>query len=164
VVVLVASIVANVAVAFAASRDITVPAPLAWGVRASIVAALAWSFSPLFLAPSLAAVFAMSLALDPRITRPVSAAGLVVLLSFGVLGPAVAEHFGWLPETIAIGAAGVTFSSPGIERMSQWFLAGYAVVLIATAVYIAFSIATGARAARRQLQVQAWQLRQLVSD
>nr|MBA2542879.1 serine/threonine protein kinase [Deltaproteobacteria bacterium] len=161
---LIAALLVNLVIAWTHARGYQAPGAVVVLARVSIVAAFAWTFSPLFLAPALAAAFGMVLALDPRLTQIKSAIGVAVALSLAVIAPAIAEHFGVLPATAKVTAEGVTFFAPGLDQLSLWYAGAFSIALTCTAVYIAFALARSVRTARRQLQVQAWQLRQLVAE
>jgi serine/threonine-protein kinase len=147
-----------------AARGRFVPPLLVWVSYASFNGSVSWAFSPLLIAPGLAAVIAMIFTLDPRVNTPKRAATLGVLIMVGILAPWVGEHLGLLPSTLAITDEGVRFFAEGLGRLKDYFLAAYAVTIVVVAVTIAFTVSCSRRAARRQLQIQAWQLRQLVVE
>ena len=118
---------------------------------------------PFTAAPGIAVIFAMTIAAHPRIARgPVLAAVIcaAVLLPwlFGVIGVG--------PEATSIHGASLVFhtAAESLDRGAANFgLVAYVILLIGMAVFLT-RLATGhRRTAQHKLQIQAWQLQQLVS-
>jgi eukaryotic-like serine/threonine-protein kinase len=161
---LVCSLVVNFTLMLQVSRGRIVPSVVLWVGIATLIGGLAYTFSPLWIAPGLAAVIAMILALDPRLTSAPRAIGLGLTIIAGVLLPWIAERLGMIPGTLTISPTGANFHAPGLEHMRDWVLAFYVIALVTTAVAIGYGVVCSSRTARRQLQIQAWQLRQLVVE
>jgi hypothetical protein len=122
-------------------------------------------FSPLLIAPGLAAVLGMALVMWPRFSVLGSAITIAVLNSAAVLVPWVLEWTGVMSSTMSIGDDGILLRAPviaGAEGPTTICAAVYTVTLIAAACVIAATMRARHRAAHRTLQMQAWQLRQLV--
>src|SRR5690606_3715569 len=125
---------------------------------------IAWTFAPLWLGPALAAVIALIFALSPRIASPRRAIALGSVVAAGVVVPWLLERVGAIRSTLTVDARGVWFHAPGLERVEDWMVVLLTVSLVATAVAVGFGVACSGRRSRRQLQIQAWQLRQLVHE
>ncbi|MBL9015538.1 MAG: hypothetical protein JNL83_15240, partial [Myxococcales bacterium] len=132
---------------------------------AALFALLARMFTPLFMAPAIAAVTLMTLAHHPTIRRR----DLLVTsgLALGaILCVWMAEAVGWLSATTIIEGGVITLRPPldGIDGFPIVpALCLYPLVLVGLAVEVAFTNARRGREAHRALHLQAWQLRQLVS-
>jgi serine/threonine-protein kinase len=139
--------------------------PLAMASGVALMALIARMFSPLLIAPGLVAVtmmsFAMSsLARDRRVV--VAAASLAVSIVLAVWG---AEAVGLLSPTMWRTGTMLVFHSPldGIESFPviPGLIVSF-ILLVACAASIANVVSRNQYRAREQLQVQAWQLRQLL--
>jgi len=132
---------------------------------AAMFALIARMFTPLFIAPGLAAVTLMVHAHHPATGRRdlLGASGLALIAIFGVWA---AEALGWLSATMIVAGGSVTLVPP-LDGISGFpivpALVCYPLVLVGVAVEVAFSSARRGRDAQRALHLQAWQLRQLVS-
>ena len=129
------------------------------------IAMLARMFSPLFIAPGVAAVLAMAMVLTPRLSVLGSAVSVCALFITGAIGPLVLERIGVLSQTMSIDAAGILLRAPGVgadEGPAILVGALYAIGLIIGATAMANAMRNRTRAAHRHLHLQAWQLRQLV--
>nr|HEX4315238.1 serine/threonine-protein kinase [Kofleriaceae bacterium] len=118
---------------------------------------------PFTAAPGLAAIFAMTIGSHPRIARgPVLAAAICA----AVLLPWLLGELGVEPETTSIYGASLVFHTSAVEldRLGANIgLALYVVLLVGMSVFLT-RLATGhRRAAQRAMQIQAWQLQQLVA-
>jgi serine/threonine protein kinase len=118
--------------------------------------------TPFFIAPSLGVITAMSIATHPRVARVPMLVGIV---STSVLLPLILEFAGVLPRSMTIandtltlhtGATGLDYTTTTIAL----FL--YVVSLLAMAVILAKSLTSDRRLAQRTVQIQSWQLRQLM--
>jgi serine/threonine protein kinase len=136
-------------------------------INVLIVLIVALMYTPLFIAPGLAAALAMACALTPRFSHLGSAVAVAALMIGAVLGPYVLELVGVLPKQISVGAAGVVFRAPAIaanEAVSVLAASIYAIGLIVGAVAMADLMRRRTREAHHRLHLQAWQLRQLVPE
>ena len=133
--------------------------------NAVIIAVIARMFSPILIAPGIAAVLAMAMVFTPRFSwlgSGITVAGSMIL---AVLGPWLLEGLGILSTTMTVEHASVVFRAPAIAGDEGPVLlvgAIYVAALIAGAASIAEVMRNRTRAAHRHLLVQAWQLRQLV--
>ncbi len=130
-----------------------------------IVIVLARMYSPVLIAPGIAASLAMAMVLTPRFSWLGSAIGICVLMGGAVLGPLALEQLGVLSPTMSVTDAGVAFHAPAISALEGPTIlvaSIYIVSLIAGACIAAAAMRARTRAAHHRLQLQAWQLRQLV--
>jgi eukaryotic-like serine/threonine-protein kinase len=129
------------------------------------VALLARMFSPLLIAPGVAAVLSLAMVLTPRFSPLGSASVIACLLIAAIFTPLALERFGVLPTTITMSAHGVIMDAPafaGREVATIGVGCLYTVGLIVGACVMGDVMRTRARDAHRHLLLQAWQLRQLV--
>ncbi|HEU0032988.1 MAG TPA: serine/threonine-protein kinase [Kofleriaceae bacterium] len=133
--------------------------------NAIIVAVIARSFSPILIAPGMAAVLAMAMVFTPRFSWLGSGITVTGAMSGAVLLPWMLERLGLITKTMVIESGGVLFRAPAIGGEELPILivgALYVVGLIAGAAVSADIIRTRTRTAHHKLLMQAWQLRQLV--
>ncbi len=133
--------------------------------NAVIIVILARMFSPVLIAPGIAAVLAMALMFTPRFSWLGSGMAVAGTMIIAVLGPWILEHLGVLSTTMTVDHAGIALQPPGISGQETPVLVVgtmYIVALITGASVIAEIMRTKTRAAHRHLLTQAWQLRQLV--
>jgi len=134
--------------------------------NAVIVAVVARMFSPILIAPGLAAMLAMALVFTPRFSWLGSGVTVALSMIIAVLGPWLLEQAGVLSTTMTVGPDAVVFDAPAIDagHAGPVLLVGgiYIVSLIAGASTIAEIMRNRTREAHRHLLMQAWQLRQLV--
>ena len=93
-------------------------------------------------------------------------AWLTFLMMAAVVGPYVGELAGWLPATTTFVPEGLLLSSPALRGGSgvMTLLALlYPICVIAIAGWLGNTTRASELAARRQLHLQTWHLRQLVS-
>jgi serine/threonine-protein kinase len=144
------------------------PAPITGFVvigNTIIVAVLARMYSPLLIAPGMAAVLAMGMVFTPRFSWLGSGASIASSLVIAVVGPWVLERYGVLSPTMSVGTPGLVFQPPAIsgEEFPVFVVGGlYMTLLITGASTIGEIMRNRTRAAHRHLLTQAWQLRQLV--
>ena len=120
--------------------------------------------TPFFVAPSLGVITAMSIATHPRVAK---AWVLVTIVAGSVLFPLALEIAGVLPrsmrvfdDTLVLHTAG-----NGLDQTTTTIaLVCYVIALMAMAVILAKSLTSDRRIAQRAVQVQTWQLRQLVPE
>jgi serine/threonine-protein kinase len=108
-----------------------------------LVFVIARMFSPLLIAPGIAASIAIAMVLTPQFSWLGSPVGIIVSMSLGVLAPLVFEQIGWMSPTLIVAVV-------------------YVIALITGAVVAGTSMRRQQREAHRRLHLQAWQLRQLV--
>jgi serine/threonine-protein kinase len=130
-----------------------------------IVIALARMFSPILIAPGIGASLAMAMVLTPRFSWLGSAIVISALMIAAVIVPLVLELAGVIDPTMSIEHGRVVFHAPGLGE-HEWpiILVGalYSAALIAGASIAAAALRASTRKAYHRLQLQAWQLRQLV--
>jgi eukaryotic-like serine/threonine-protein kinase len=130
-----------------------------------LIAMLSRMFSPLFIAPGVAAVLAMAMIVTPRLSALGSAIAVGALFIAAAIGPMILERIGVLSQTMFVDGAGVVLRAQGLgsEEGPVIFVGTlYAAGLIIGSCAIAHAMRSRARAAHRHLHLQAWQLRQLV--
>ncbi len=134
--------------------------------NAVVVVMLARMFSPILIAPGIAASLAMAMVLTPRFSIVGSPITVASLFAGAVIGPLLLERMGLVSETISVSTAGVLFHPPAIsgalEGPTNLVGALYAVALIVGAVTSSYAMRRRAVDAAHHLHLQAWQLRQLV--
>ena len=131
-----------------------------------IVIAVARLFSPILIAPGVAALLAMAMAMTPRFSWLSSVWSVAGFMVVGVIAPLVAERWGQVSATMRVDANGMCFFPAMIgphETPAVAVAALYAICLIAGACSAGYAMRSRTQAAHRHLHVQAWQLRQLVS-
>ena len=134
-------------------------------VNTVLVVLVARMFSPVLIAPGVAAVVAMAMVLTPRFSILGSAVTVTVLFAAAILVPWGLERVGVLSTTMSVDRAGILLRAPVVEgQETRTMIVGaiYAVGLIAGASIMANAMRARAREAARRLHLQAWQLRQLV--
>jgi eukaryotic-like serine/threonine-protein kinase len=133
--------------------------------NAFLIALLSRMFSPLFIAPGVAAVLAMAMIITPRLSAVGSAVAVGGLFIAAAIGPMALERVGVLSRTMYVDSAGILLRASAVGTAEgPAILVGtlYAIGLIVGSCGIAHAMRARARAAHRHLHVQAWQLRQLV--
>jgi hypothetical protein len=163
---LVAIAIGNIAIAgYTLTRGSSAPRIVIAIGHAAMVGLIARMFTPLFLAPGVAALTIMAFAQHPATRRRELLSGSV-LAAATVLAVWGAEACGWLSSTTVVDH-GVLQLRPPLDGIAQFpiipALCCYAVLLVAVAAEFAYSVARHGRDAQRELHVQAWHLRQLVS-
>jgi serine/threonine-protein kinase len=132
--------------------------------NAIVLALVSRWFSPLFIAPGIAAVLAMAMVQTPRLSWLGSPRAVIPLWIAAVLGPLALELAGVWSSTVAIDQSGIRFSPPalvGHELPTLLVGALYSAGLIIGAALMGEVVRTRTRTAHRHLHLQAWQLRQL---
>ena len=134
--------------------------------NAVMIALVARMFSPLLIAPGVAAVLAIAMVLTPRLSVLGSAFAVGSLYIAAAITPILLERLGVISQTISIDRAGILLRAPAVGGAEgPAILVGvlYTAGLIIGACAMAHAMRARTRAAHRHLHVQAWQLRQLVS-
>jgi len=130
-----------------------------------MIATLGRMFSPLLIAPGVAAVLAMAMVLTPRLTWLGSAVNVGVLFVAAALAPLVLERVGLISPTISIDEHGILLHAPavgGAEGPSILVAILYIAGLTVGTCWMAHAMRERTRRAHHHLHLQAWQLRQLV--
>jgi eukaryotic-like serine/threonine-protein kinase len=122
-----------------------------------------WAATPFLIAPSLGVITAMSLATHPRVARGWF---LALCTCTAVLTPLALEYLDILPHSTFIDGNALvlrTAAADGLEQNTTTLtLVIYVVALLSMAVFLMKFLTRDRRSAQRQVQIQAWQLRQLV--
>ncbi|HET9621228.1 MAG TPA: serine/threonine-protein kinase [Kofleriaceae bacterium] len=130
-----------------------------------MLAMLARMFTPIFVAPGVAAVLSLALVVTPQLSilgSPVVVSGLYVAAT---VVPLALERLDVLDRTVSIDAAGILLRAPSVGGNEGAALAVcvlYMAGLIIGTCWMAHAMRTRTRDAHRHLHLQAWQLRQLV--
>ena len=130
-----------------------------------MIAMIARMFSPVFVAPGVAAVLALALVVTPQLSRVGSPFVISTLYIIATLVPFGLERIDAVSRTVSIDAHGILLKAPAVgasEGPSLVVCVLYIVGLIIGTCWMAHAMRTRARAAHRHLHLQAWQLRQLV--
>jgi serine/threonine-protein kinase len=133
--------------------------------NALTIAVLGRMFSPLLIAPGVAAVLAMAMVLNPRVSRLGSAVTVGVLYIAAALLPLALERLDVISRTVSIDQHGILLRAPavaGAEVPSLFVAILYIAGLTVGTCGMAHAMRERARAAHHRLHLQAWQLRQLV--
>jgi hypothetical protein len=164
--VLTALLAINTANLWLISRARVLPRPwLTLVTTALLVGLVAQTFTPFLVAPGLAAVIAMAIVLSARDPRVSDGRILAALMSGAIVIPWLLEVAGVLPATARVRPDEVILDVHWVTRgrdPNMWLLIVYATALVTSACWMARTIRKRERTAKRQLLVQAWQLRQLV--
>jgi serine/threonine-protein kinase len=132
---------------------------IANAVLIGIVARLA---TPLLVAPLLLVVSVMVFATHPGFTRPWA---LYALMTSSVVVPWLGELLGVLPQTMFVVGDGLVLHTAAAQlegAITMATLLLLALVVPAIALVLSRTLANERRGMQRALQIQAWQLRQLV--
>jgi len=134
-------------------------------LNAMLIGVVARAFSPIAFTPTLAAITALVLALNPMWRR------LPRLTIFAAMLGAVAVP--WLLELVGVAAPTMAIDDGGLRVFPAGLVGGRALtvaavvgsvaVTLAVAVIVAYRIQRSETETRRKLHLQAWQLRQLVA-
>jgi len=130
-----------------------------------MIAMVGRMFSPILIAPGVAAVLAMALVLTPRLSVLGSAVNIGVLFIAAALAPMILERLDVISRTISIDDRGILLRAPaigGAEGPTLIVAILYMVGLTVGTCWMAHAMRERARLAHRHLHLQAWQLRQLV--
>jgi serine/threonine-protein kinase len=130
-----------------------------------IVMVVSRMYSPILVAPGLAAVLAMAMVLTPKFSFLGSAATVATILLTAIFTPLVLERLEILSQTVSVSQSGVLFHAPavaGYELPTLVVGTVYSICLVIGAATMGGVMRRRTRDAYRHLQLQAWQLRQLV--
>lgn len=152
------------------SRSITRILPWVSVVSAFALACLVGMFAhlypPFLVAPALGGVMAMALPFTMQHQQRWFGVYCVVLMILAVLVPFAGEALGLIPATYTFNGDGVQLHTPALRGPRTWQLAIaalYVIVAVAFSGWLGHQTRQSERRARRQLHLQAWHLRQLVS-
>jgi hypothetical protein len=130
-------------------------------IHCCMVGLIARLFSPILIAPGIAAVSMIILVLDPRPNLRL----MIALMTGAVFVPWGLELLGVWSDTLSVAgddlvihSIAVTVVAPQIHAV----LAMFVIVLIAIAAWTGRSIGLAQREAMRKVELQAWHLRQVV--
>ncbi len=118
--------------------------------------------TPFFIAPSLGVITAMSIATHPRVAKTPM---LVAVVASSVLFPLLLELAGVVPRSLTVADDTLTMhtAARGLDYATTTIaLVLYVVSLLAMAVILAKTLTGDRRRAQRAVQLQSWQLRQLM--
>jgi serine/threonine-protein kinase len=130
-----------------------------------MIALVGRMFSPILIAPGIAAVLALAMVITPRLSILGSAPAVGALYIGSALAPLVLERVGVLDRTVLIDRAGILLRAPAVagdEGPALLVAALYMVGLLIFTCWMAHAMRDRARAAHHRLHLQAWQLGQLV--
>ncbi|MCW5803265.1 MAG: serine/threonine protein kinase [Deltaproteobacteria bacterium] len=122
----------------------------------------AWAVTPFLVAPSLGVITAMSLSTHPRLAKGWVIAAAV---SASILLPVLLEAAGALPASTLVddGLLILRTTATSLDRQTTTVaLVLYVIAIVAMSVILGKSLTNDRRAAQRLVQIQTWQLRQLV--
>jgi serine/threonine-protein kinase len=146
----------------ATRRNILVTARVALVAYVLMIALFSRILTPFLVAPSMAVLTVMSMGTYPKVVRLWL---LVVLMLAAVLGPWFLELSGVVSETTAIAGDRIvlhpiaTTVDPVVTMIG---LTLYVLFMISIGGIVAFSLSNARREAQRVVQMQSWQLQQLV--
>ena len=159
-----------VAHAMIGMREIRFPAiapAVSLSLSGILVFLLARMYSPFLLAPGIAAITGVVMMAGPMFRgRRMLVASIAVLVGAVVL-PYLLELLGVFAPTMNVAADQLVLSRLALHLpafQTGMGLTGFTIGFIAIATLLSWTIATRDADARRQLQIQAWQLRQLIPE
>ncbi len=125
------------------------------------IALIATILSPFLVAPGLAAVAGMGMATHPKVVRPQL---LAIVLAAAVFGPWLLELAGISPSTISIAGDTIVIHAAAALGSTATIVGLVLYVMMLMLLAIAFGAAQthARRTAQRAVQLQTWQLGQLV--
>jgi eukaryotic-like serine/threonine-protein kinase len=124
----------------------------------------AWVATPFLIAPSLGVITAMSIATHPRVSRGWV---LVVVIASSVLIPFALEAVGAIRQSTFVSGDTLTLHTWATDldhATTTIALVLYVIVLMSMAVLLAKSLTSDRRIVQKLVQIQSWQLRQLVPE
>jgi serine/threonine-protein kinase len=129
-----------------------------------LLGTLAHVFSPFFFAPCFAAIVVMTMAGSPQVSSWGGTVGLAATMAGAVLVTWLVEALGVLPTTTIATRGTLVLAAPGFDIPSSITYV-VAVLWVVVAVFAVGAMGHARRrselALRRELELQAWQLRQL---
>jgi serine/threonine-protein kinase len=131
--------------------------------NAALVALLARVMTPFLLAPSVAMVTGTVFAMVPQLGRVVWA--LYAIFAAAILMPFVAELVGVMASTVTFQGDAIVLHTAATRLDPTFTLAGlslFVAIVLAIAIGLTRGIVNDRNRSQRALQLQSWQLRQLV--
>jgi hypothetical protein len=132
----------------------------------AVIASVACMFSPFLIAPAIAGLFGLVAGIGSFLDSRRSMLIAICLLVAAILVPALGEWIGVLPTTLVVEHGVMHYRPPGLAGPPAFIYTMavvYVITLVITSVGVGRMMRGGDRGARRQLHLQAWQLRQLVA-
>ena len=133
----------------------------------AFVTMLSRMYSPFIVAPGIAALIGMMMMSTPLFRQRWLLATTIALLGLAVIAPYLLEIIGALSPTITIANEQIHISNLAVRvhpLQTGVGLAGFAIGIIGVATTLSWIVVGRDAATQRQLQIQAWQLRQLVPE
>jgi eukaryotic-like serine/threonine-protein kinase len=131
-----------------------------------IVIAVSRAFSPILIAPGVAASLAMAMMLTPRFSWLGHPFTITAAMVGAVIIPLLLEAAGVVSQTMSVSPGGILFRAPAISGAHEGATIAvgglYSMALVAGAAIAGHTMRARALEATKHLQMQAWQLRQLV--
>jgi hypothetical protein len=131
-----------------------------------ILAIIARVFTPFLIAPGTAGLAVLIMIAGPTFRRPVVVVSMAIGFSLAILLPWLAELTGLLQPTTLFHIDHVALQPVELSAdplRVQIALVSYAPLLVTLSTLSALVFARNEDRARRQLQLQAWRLKQLVT-
>jgi serine/threonine-protein kinase len=128
------------------------------------IALITRMFSPILVAPTVAAVTLMALVANPLLYSKRKVAACALLLAVAMIGPLAAERAGWISSTFSVEHGVLTVIAPslGSGPYAALGLAMFGVIVVALVAVMGRVRARTEDRARRELHLQSWWLRQLI--
>ncbi len=122
-------------------------------------------YSPFLLGPALGVCTAVGFMTGPQYAKR-QASWVVGLVTLATLGPLLLEGLGVVASSMTVFDGGVTFHSSMLHGGSSFFvlMTAYTFTLILSSVMLLRGMRVAERNARQHMHLQAWQLRQLVTQ
>jgi hypothetical protein len=133
--------------------------------NAMLAALLSRLFGPLVVAPVIACIMTVSLTSYPQLMH--RAWIVIAILVASWVGPVILEQLGVLATTWRVADGSITTTSPIVEiggTTTTVLLVGANILGIVVIGLFANALARSRHAAQRDVEIQAWQLRQLLPD
>ncbi|MCX5741463.1 MAG: hypothetical protein NT062_03075, partial [Proteobacteria bacterium] len=134
-------------------------------LNTAMVAMVARMYSPFILAPGMAALAGVVMMGSSMFRSRALMMATIASLSLAVVGPYVLEAAGAIAPTMTLLGDRLVIGNLAVELppiSTGLGLVGFVVGLIGVATILSWVIGTRDADARRLLQIQAWQLRQLI--
>ncbi len=138
---------------------------LSMSLNTALVVLLGRMYSPFIVAPGVAALIGVVVMGSSLFRSRRMAATAITVLSLAVIGPYLLELLGVLAPTMTLTGHALVIDHAALDLRAlptAIGLIGFAIGLIGIATTLSWVIASRGADARQHLQVQAWQLRQLI--
>ena len=159
---LVLTLVMGASAALATRRTMMTTARCTLVIYAALIFLFSRLLTPFLIAPCIGVLTVMSVATYPRVVRPLV---LVTIVVAAILGPWLLELAGVVSSTTSIHGETLVlrFSAAAVDPLATMSsLVLYVVVMVPLAGAIAFYLSNARRTAQHAMQMQSWQLQQLV--